>query len=364
MEEIPKSEFIRYINEKTTRMDFTRGFPDEVLLSLFQKVNVYTACMLRLVNKQLYKISRDEDLQSIFRLPRIHIQDTHGALIQDGDLYMWGYNYSHRLMDHTFGCSTKMNVEGKKVRRVLTGYTCTVVLTEDKSLYIWGYHACVGKTVKYPHLLHPRKMNQVQMAIDQSIAAVSEDGNFFLWQNVIFDGSTDTEINLPNDSVTRVFFTPYIVGFLTKKGHIYLSNYGCRRNLHLKMFCKVDWTQQLTFQIQDVIWWKNEEYAIVLSQDHILYEVPIDYDYQIQDQIKCIHGGVKKALLSNGLNNQNLYLSTYDGRIIKYNIKTKKKQIVSFAKVCMDFSIYKRCDQYEIDSIDDQGRISQCIAES
>jgi len=345
-------------------MNFIEWFPDEVLLSVFQKVNLYTACILRLVNKQLYKISCDEDLQSLFRHPRISTRETHGACIQNGDLFMWGLNHFNRLMDHSYGYKKKMEVKGKKVSKVLTGHMCTIVLTEDKNLYIWGYHSTVRKELDSPQLLHPQKIINVQMAMDQSIAAVSEEGHFFLWENVITGDSKakGKEIYIPDDRIRRAFFTPYIVGFVTEKSHIYISNYGCEQAIHLTSFCKIDWTEQDLHSIKDVIYWKNEESAIVLLENNDLYEVPIDYDYQIKDSVQCIERCVKKVLLSDNLSNVKLYILTYDGRIIKYNLSKKKKQIVVYAKKCMDFSVTKMCGGGEkIDWVDEQGNIQQCM---
>ena len=344
-------------------MSFIEWFPDEILLFVFQKVNPYTACALRLVNKQLHKISCDENVQFLFRHPRIITCEDHGACIQNGDLFMWGFNYFNRLMDHSYGYKKKVDVKGKKVRKVLTGHSCTIVLTEDKNLYIWGYHSMLRKRLDSPHLMHPQKFIHVQMARNQSLAAVSEKGHFFLWEweNLLREDSKVKEIYIPNDRVRRTFFTPYIVGFVTEKSHIYISNYGYEKPIQLTSFCKIDWSEEKFHSIKNVIYWKNEDCAIVLSENNDLYKVPIDYDYRIRDSVQCIEPCVKKVLLSNNLSDVAIYILSYDGRIIKYDLSKKKKQILVYAKKCMDFSITKMCADEIIDWIDEQGNIQRCM---
>ena len=206
------------------------------------------------------------------------------------------------------------------------------------------------------------------MSQGQSIAAISEDGAFHLWD---VDNGSETiyemKIVIPEDRVCHAFFNSYIVGFVTQKGYIYLANYGSNypkpKNC-LDLFCKIDWTEQVPFLVKDVIWWRNGKYAFVLSESDSLYEVGIDHNYNVKDEPQHIQPFVKKVLLSPSnfyLDIQNIYLLTYDGRIIKYNLVSKKKQVLSFGKVSVDFSVTKIGNKDKIESIDEKGEIQQHI---
>jgi len=346
-------------------MDFTKGFPDELLLTLFRKINIYTACMLKLVNKRLYQVSRDEELSNMFRQNKIDTKPFHGGYIRDGDLYMWGFNHSGRLMNNYESISKNLNVLGKKIKKVSTGHTCTIVLTEEKEVYIWGVNPCFSHIeTRGPRLFDSNKFVQIKLAENQSIAAISEDGVFHFWDIYPFSLS-GMKIQLPEDRISRTFFTPYIVGFVTEKGQIYLANYGIhypKPKNYLDIFYKVDWSDRLPFRIKDVIWWKNERCAIVLSQGNSLYEVPIDYDYNVKDEIQHIQQFVKKAMLPPSSMEEILYLLTYDGRIIKYNMQTKRKRMLVYGKVPVDFSVIKTDKNDDrIDYIDEAGIIHQYL---
>ena len=61
-----------------------------------------------------------------------------GAITEDGSLYMWGYNYHGQLGDGTdSGKSNPVKIMDH-VRSVSLGEWHSGAITEDGSLYMWG----------------------------------------------------------------------------------------------------------------------------------------------------------------------------------------------------------------------------------
>ena len=133
--------------------------------------------------------------------------DTWAAITRDGQLYMWGYNYYGQLGDGTsinaYSPIQPKFEEPVRIAQVAIGTSHTVALSTDGQVYTWGSnsHGQMGNGTttgsnKIPVRIEigdGKRISKVY-AFDYSTAALTADGELYMWGNNWYgqlgDGST------------------------------------------------------------------------------------------------------------------------------------------------------------------------------
>ena len=168
-----------------------------------------------------------------------------GAITEDGNLYMWGQNLNGQLGDGTTITKDKptyVKIKGNpQIIKVSCGGYHTGAITEDGSLYMWGFNrngqVGDGSTVnKSKPVLIKIKGNPrfVKVSCGEShTGAVTEDGNLYMWgSNRSYELGDGTRINRNKpvfimERVAQVSCGGSHNGAVTKDGSLYMwgSNY-------------------------------------------------------------------------------------------------------------------------------------------
>lgn len=205
------------------------------------------------------------------------------------------------------------------------------------------------------------------MEYDGCISAVSERGTFYYWDA---DNKKEISIAIPRERIVKSFFAPYIFGFVTQKGLIYLANHGYDVPVpkSIEDFMCVDWDD---FKIKTVVYWRQNRYAIVLTAGDMLYKIPIGIDGEIVSVPEKIRGHIAKAICKTNLSTtrpyikaSTLYYLTWEGSLYRKKLcpDTTKEHLIAYGKVVVDFSVtsFGNDDKYQrIDMIDAKGKIEQ-----
>lgn len=128
----------------------------------------------------------------------------HNALItEDGSLYMWGYNNRGQVGN---GASTYISpapVESPvkimdNVKSVSLGYDYSGAITEDGSLYMWGDNFYNQLGYSTTHSSTPKKImdniKSISFAYSQS-SAITEDNVLYMWGQEI-NGTIDNVLSV------------------------------------------------------------------------------------------------------------------------------------------------------------------------
>jgi len=353
-------------------------FPDEWLLDICKQFNVHTACTMRLISRRWRELLKDHNAMEQFRINKICIQPQHGACIRNGDLYMWGHNIFHRLLDHQSGYCKKMDVNNEKIHKILLSTNFTLVLTENKHLFRWGYMRGLG-SASIPTLLLDKTIIDVYLH-EGCVSAISEDGKFYHWDN---NTVKVIEIAIPEERIVKVFNMLNIFGFTTQNGLAYIANRGYKVSLpSARDFMCIKWKD---IKIKTVLCWYQGRYAIILTTEGTLYKVGIGIEGDmvstpeiIRDRISkaiyrtdIIRAHISKAIYRTDIKQNNikqinsLYYLTREGCIYRKTVipVPTKETMLSFGKVFVDFSVtpFENGGVHRIDMIDAKGEIEQSI---
>ncbi|MEY8333207.1 Ig-like domain-containing protein [Lachnospiraceae bacterium 47-T17] len=159
-----------------------------------------------------------------------------GAITEDGSLYMWGYNYYGELGD---GTRTSRNTPVKVLDHVVSvslGYYRSGAITEDGSLYMWGnnFHGELGdgtRTSRYTPLKVLDHVVSVSLGSSHS-GAITEDGSLYMWGYNFYgelgDGTTTDRYTPVKvlDHVESVSLGEYYSGAITEDGSLYMWGYN------------------------------------------------------------------------------------------------------------------------------------------
>ena len=350
--------------DKSFKMEGVK-FPNEDLVAISKKVPIRTACTLRVTTRQWKDVLSDSRMVGLFRQNKICITPLGGAYIKNGTLWMWGKNSFGRENPLTHQ-PTIVDVCGRTIHKIVLGMVCTLVLTKDKHLYVWGDHKHFVCLYYNPTLFSRDRFLDVCMGFDDSFAGVSVEGGLYLW-----DGQSSKALKnfrIPETRILKCFLTPWIFGFSTEKGVIYLTNYGVDVAVPTleEDFMIVDWREMLDFQIKTVVHWKQNHAAIVLSTTGDLYHIPIGCDGDIVGAVNKLRKNVVKAIhrLDNGFVCV-LYCLTRDGTLCYFKREQYDLQkILGYGKVFVDFDVTYLADSgHRIDTIDAKGGITQFMVD-
>ena len=162
--------------------------------------------------------------------------DHSAALIENGDLYLWGSNGYGQLGDGSTVNRFVPKKVMKHVKQVSLGYYHSAAITENGDLYLWGNNGYGqlgdGSTERS---LEPKKvmehMKQVSLGKYHS-AAISENGDLYLWGNNEYgqlgDGSTENNFFVPKkvmEHVKQVSLGGQHSAAISENGDLYLWGY-------------------------------------------------------------------------------------------------------------------------------------------
>ncbi len=154
------------------------------------------------------------------------------VVIEDGSLYMWGWNYWGLLGD---GTTTDKHAPVKvldHVKAANLGLYCSGAITEDGSLYMWGKndYGRLGDGTTMDRNIPVKVLDHVKaFSLDNdSSGAITEDGSLYMWGKndcgQLGDGTT-TDRNTPVkvlDHVKSVKLSNSSSGAITEDGSLYM----------------------------------------------------------------------------------------------------------------------------------------------
>jgi uncharacterized repeat protein (TIGR02543 family) len=154
------------------------------------------------------------------------------AITEDGSLYMWGYNGYGALGDGT----TEHKLSPVKVLNdvvsVSLGTSHSAAITEDGSLYVWGSNTYgeLGDGTTEDKLSPVKVLDHVVSVSlgEWNSAAITEDGSLYMWgyngYGELGDGTTEhklSPVKVLND-VVSVSLGYYNCGAITEDGSLYM----------------------------------------------------------------------------------------------------------------------------------------------
>ena len=168
--------------------------------------------------------------------------DHSAAITENGDLYLWGNNGYGQLGDG----STERSLEPKKVmehmKQVSLGKYHSAAISENGDLYLWGNneYGQLGDGSTENNFFVPKKVmehvKQVSLG-GQHSAAISENGDLYLWgydgYGQLGDGSTESRL-VPKkvmEDVKQVSLGKEHSAAITENGNLYLWGYNAYRQL-------------------------------------------------------------------------------------------------------------------------------------
>ena len=161
-----------------------------------------------------------------------------GAITEDGSLYMWGYNAYGQIGNGTTVSQTTPTKILSNVKSISLSSLHSAAITEDGSLYMWGYNSYgqVGNG-KSENQVRPVKIlsDVVSVAVGHAhSAAITKDGSLYMWgangDGKIGNGTlgnVDTENNQLTpvkvlSNVISVSLGTYHSAAITKDGSLYM----------------------------------------------------------------------------------------------------------------------------------------------
>lgn len=161
------------------------------------------------------------------------IYDFIGVITENGDLFMWGYNWQGQLGDGTTANRLIPTKIMSNVKSVSLGDKHSGAITENGDLYMWGYNGRgqLGNGTTNIRVYTPAKImsNVKSVSLGESHSgAITENGDLYMWgynwQGQLGDG-TATNRNTPikiMSNVKSVSLGYNHSGVVTENGDLYM----------------------------------------------------------------------------------------------------------------------------------------------
>lgn len=165
-----------------------------------------------------------------------------GVITEDGSLYMWGYNLYYEIGNGTRENQIIPVKVMDNVEFVSLGYQHSGAITEDGSLYMWGSneYGQIGNGTSGGYQTTPVKiLDNVESVTlrNKYSGAITKDGSLYMWgcnfNGVIGNGTTENQL-FPEkvlDNVVFVALGDYCCGAITEDGSLYMWGYNYYRGV-------------------------------------------------------------------------------------------------------------------------------------
>ena len=137
-------------------------------------------------NEKKVEVEVDDNVIDGLKVEQVSLGKSHsGAITEDGSIWMWGWNYFGQLGNGTNQNSNTPIKIMDNVKAVSLGESSSGAITEDGSLWMWGYNynGELGDGTNKDKNIPVKIMDNVK-AISFGSAhsgAIKEDGSLWMW---------------------------------------------------------------------------------------------------------------------------------------------------------------------------------------
>jgi len=188
-------------------------------------------------NEKKVEVEVDDNVIDGLKVEQVSLGKSHsGAITEDGSLWMWGWNYFGQLGNGTNQNSNTPIKIMDNVKAVSLGESSSGAITEDGSLWMWGYNynGELGDGTNKDKNIPVKIMDNVK-AISFGSAhsgAIKEDGSLWMWgynYNGELGDGTNADKNTPIkiiDNIKAIDLGNSYSGAIKEDGSLWMWGYN------------------------------------------------------------------------------------------------------------------------------------------
>ncbi len=193
-------------------------------------------------NEKKVEVEVDDNVIDGLKVEQVSLGEHHsGAITEDGSLWMWGWNINGQLGDGTTEEKHTPVKVMENVKMISLGEYHSGAIKEDGSLWMWGYNVCGqlgdGTTEEKEKLIPVKVMENVKSVGlgDFYSGAIKEDGSLWMWGDngygQLGDGTNESK-DIPvkiMENVKNVSFSDDHSGAIKEDGSLWMwgdNGYG------------------------------------------------------------------------------------------------------------------------------------------
>ena len=193
-------------------------------------------------NEKKVEVEVDDNVIDGLKVEQVSLGEHHsGAITEDGSLWMWGWNINGQLGDGTTEEKHTPVKVMENVKMISLGEYHSGAIKEDGSLWMWGYNVCGqlgdGTTEEKEKLIPVKVMENVKSVGlgDFYSGAIKEDGSLWMWgyngYGQLGDGTNESK-DIPvkiMENVNNVSFSDDHSGAIKEDGSLWMwgdNGYG------------------------------------------------------------------------------------------------------------------------------------------
>ena len=193
-------------------------------------------------NEKKVEVEVDDNVIDGLKVEQVSLGEHHsGAITEDGSLWMWGWNINGQLGDGTTEEKHTPVKVMENVKMISLGEYHSGAIKEDGSLWMWGYNVCGqlgdGTTEEKEKLIPVKVMENVKSVGlgDFYSGAIKEDGSLWMWgyngYGQLGDGTNESK-DIPvkiMENVKNVSFSDDHSGAIKEDGSLWMwgdNGYG------------------------------------------------------------------------------------------------------------------------------------------
>ena len=193
-------------------------------------------------NEKKVEVEVDDNVIDGLKVEQVSLGEHHsGAITEDGSLWMWGWNIYGQLGDGTTEEKHTPVKVMENVKMISLGEYHSGAIKEDGSLWMWGYNVCGqlgdGTTEEKEKLIPVKVMENVKSVGlgDFYSGAIKEDGSLWMWGDngygQLGDGTNESK-DIPvkiMENVKNVSFSDDHSGAIKEDGSLWMwgdNGYG------------------------------------------------------------------------------------------------------------------------------------------
>ena len=231
------------------RQDFGSGRPTEEILKEKTPLKPYITAGDLMPWREFYQSTIE-----ILHFPPLSAGYNHvGVIDRKGQLYMWGNNEEGQLGNGSEIFTNLPQIILQNVHQVSCGYGASSAVTKDGKVYSWGtnYRGSLGlgyydeHSTSVPTLVPlPKKVRKIDSSTSSSIV-LTEDGEVYMWGQlthyVYAEDPLKLELPSGDDKVIDVATGNFFFAVITKSGKLYI--WGDNRHY---LYLSKNWTDRVT----------------------------------------------------------------------------------------------------------------------